>query len=353
MILLEYEAKRLLANSLIPVPHSQLTNIDTPLELPLVIKSQVPVGGRGKAGGIAVVYSKAEYDDAVRRISKLPIKGHLPKRLLAEEVLEIEKEFYVAIRLNTIEKRIDIVAHPHGGVDVEENTASEFYVRELSQDTIDQHADIIADLFDIAEKSHILGDIISKLYSCFMKNDALLLEINPFVLTKGGDLVAADCKMEVDSASLFRHKDWEFETQPIDANFVTLDDQGNVATIANGAGLAMATVDAVASAGLRPANFLDVGGGANEASVLAAFKEIMRYKNVKVILINIFAGITRCDEVAKAIIAAREKIDSLPPLSIRLAGTNHSEAKQLLDAEGINLLPTLADCLENAKEHTL
>lgn len=352
VILLEYEAKKLLADFLIPVPFSQLVDTNVQPTLPVVIKSQVPVGGRGKAGGIAVVYSKTEYDDAVAHVSKLPIKGHLPKVLLAEQVLEIDKEFYVAIRLNTAEKRINIVAHPHGGVDVEENTAGEFYIRELTRGTIDRHADMIADLFGIAEKSHIVGDIIAKLYDCFIRNDALLLEINPFVLTKSGDLIAADCKMEVDNAALFRHQDWGFETKPTNANFVTLNNDGNVATIANGAGLAMATVDAVASVGLVPANFLDVGGGANEASVLAAFKEIMRYPNVKVILINIFAGITRCDEVAKAIIAARKKIDSLPPLSIRLAGTNHDEAKRLLDGEGIDLLPTLAACLKNAKEHT-
>ena len=276
MILLEYEAKKLLKDFFVPVPKSQLVDVNTPPILPLAIKSQVPVGGRGKAGGVAVVHSKTEYDDAVKRISTLPIKGHLPKRLLAEEVLEIDKEFYLAIRLNVTEKRIDIVAHPHGGVDVEENTAGEFYVRELTRGIIDRHADAIADLFGIPEKSHILEDIVAKLYDCFMKNDTLLLEINPFVLTKNGDLVAADCKMEIDSAAIFRHPEWQFETKPANANFVTLDPRGNVATIANGAGLAMATVDAVAHAGLMPANFLDVGGGANEKSVLEAFSEIMK-----------------------------------------------------------------------------
>lgn len=351
MILLEYEAKKLLKDFFVPVPKSQLVDVNTPPILPLVIKSQVPVGGRGKAGGIEVVHTRHEYDSAVARILKLSIKGHTPKTLLAEETLDISKEFYLAIRLNVTEKRIDIVAHPHGGVDVEENTAGEFYVRELTRGIIDRHADAIADLFGIPEKSHILEDIVAKLYDCFMKNDTLLLEINPFVLTKNGDLVAADCKMEIDSAAIFRHPEWQFETKPANANFVTLDPRGNVATIANGAGLAMATVDAVAHAGLMPANFLDVGGGANEKSVLEAFSEIMKYEEVKVIVVNIFAGITRCDEIARAIIAARRKLPNLPPLSIRLAGTNYSQAKALLDAESITLLPDLDSCLTLAKEY--
>ena len=171
------------------------------------------------------------------------------------------------------------------------------------------------------------------------------------ILTPSGEIIAGDCKMKLDDNAAFRHKDWRFEAGGANANFVTLDEQGDIATIANGAGLAMATVDAVADAGFRPANFLDIGGGANEASVLAAFKRIMQYSQVKVIVINIFAGITRCDEIAKAIIAAKSQIPGLPPLSIRLAGTNFEQAAELLEAESIPTLATLEKCIANAKEH--
>jgi len=156
--------------------------------------------------------------------------------------------------------------------------------------------------------------------------------------------------MELDNAAGFRHPEWDFEDTPTNNNFVTLDKNGAVATIANGAGLAMATVDAVTDAGMIPANFLDIGGGANSDSVLTAFKKIAEYPQVKAIVINIFAGITRCDEVAKAIIEARQHINNLPPLYIRLAGTNVELAKELLDEQHIALLPTLEACLAAAKQ---
>ena len=156
--------------------------------------------------------------------------------------------------------------------------------------------------------------------------------------------------MTLDDAAAFRHPEWNFEQTSKEVNFVSLDEDGTVGIIANGAGLAMATVDAVADAGMRPANFLDVGGGANAASVLAAFRRIMEYRSVKAIVINIFAGITRCDEVARAIIEAKEQIVDLPPLCIRLAGTNYAEAKVLLDDAEISLLPTLKECLDTAKK---
>ena len=158
--------------------------------------------------------------------------------------------------------------------------------------------------------------------------------------------------MELDDAAAFRHPEWAFEAPKAEVNFVTLNESGNVATIANGAGLAMATVDAVADAGLTPANFLDIGGGANEASVLAAFKRIMDYSGVQVIIINIFAGITRCDEVAKAIIAAQSQIDKLPPLAVRLAGTNYEQAAKLLADHGVEIHSSLTNAITAAKEST-
>ena len=350
MRLLEYEAKELLRQFTIPTPRAFLVDGNKPDFLPAVVKSQVPIGGRGKAGGIAIATTPTEFSQAAKRIKKLSISGFTPVALLAEEAIAIEHEYYLSLVVNRQKQNIELIAHSSGGVEVEGNKTG-FLRIELTGKNADVAGEQLADFFNLPEKSFVLKDLIEHLYDCFTKTDALLLEINPLVLTKQGSLVAADCKMQLDSAAAFRHKDWNFEAKEIDTNFVTLDHNGTVATIANGAGLAMATVDAVANAGLQPANFLDIGGGANEASALAAFKRIMEYPNVQVIVINIFAGITRCDEIARAIIAAKAHIPNLPPLTIRLAGTNVEQAITILEAESIPILPTLEACVASAKEH--
>lgn len=349
MKLLEYEAKRILKSASISVPDSFIVSGEQPAFLPAVIKSQVPVGGRGKAGGVAVVSTTQEFQDAAARISKLEIKGFSPTCLLAEEALAIKHEYYLSLLVDKQSPSIVLMAHVSGGVEVEDNT-DDFLKVTLTSDSLEQAGDKLAEYFDLPDKTFVLQELVAKLYKCFIQSDALLLEINPLVLTKTGELVAGDCKMELDDAAAFRHPEWDFEAKQHEANFVTLDEHGEVATIANGAGLAMATVDAVADAGMKPANFLDIGGGANEASVLAAFERIMQYPDIKVIIINIFAGITRCDEIARAVIAAKSRIPDLPPLYIRLAGTNFEQAVALLSEQHIPTLATLEECIENAKE---
>ncbi|OGL22506.1 hypothetical protein A2707_04235 [Candidatus Saccharibacteria bacterium RIFCSPHIGHO2_01_FULL_45_15] len=351
MKLLEYEAKKILAGSGIPTPASFIVSPKTKPEfLPCVVKSQVPTGGRGKAGGIAIVQSPAEFAASSNKISELPIKGFLPKTLLAEELLLIKRELYLSLLIDKTAAQIVLMAHTNGGVEVEENRADEFLQLPLSGFDADTVGEQLAEYYDLPDTSFVLQDIVENLYTCFINNDATLLEINPLVLTTDGKLIAGDCKMELDDAAAFRHTDWNFEEKSAEVNFVTLNELGTVATIANGAGLAMATVDAVADAGMVPANFLDIGGGANEASVLAAFERIMRYPNVNVIIVNIFAGITRCDEVARAIIGAKKQIPHLPPLFIRLAGTNFEQAATLLSAEAIPTLGALDECIAAAKE---
>jgi succinyl-CoA synthetase beta subunit len=350
MRLLEFEAKSLLAASAIPVPRSFIVSSAKPAFLPVVVKSQVPVGGRGKAGGVAIAQSATDYKKSVAHIEKLVIKGHAPNKLLAEELIDIKHEYYLSLSINKQTAAIQLLAHICGGMEVEEND-SNFLELFVTQKNLTIVGEQLAEHFELPEKSFLLQELLEKLYDCFTKNDATLLEINPLILTPSGEIIAGDCKMKLDGNAAFRHNDWQFEAGESDANFVTLDEHGDIATIANGAGLAMATVDAVASAGFHPANFLDVGGGASEASVLAAFRRIMRYSHVKVIVINIFAGITRCDEIAKAIIAAKNQIPNLPPLSIRLAGTNFDQAAALLEAESIPTLATLEECIANAKEH--
>ncbi len=360
MKLLEYEGKELLAEGKVSVPRSYIAG-EKPEFLPAVVKSQVPVGGRGKAGGVVVVKTPEEYSAAVDKLLQLDIKGFRPKTLLAEELLEIDRELYLSLIIDKDSADVVLMAHNQGGVEVESND-EESYLRlaigklllENGSEAADEIGQKLADYYDLPGQTFVLQDLVEHLYKLFIQQDMTLLEINPLVVTKAGDVVAGDAKVVLDDAAHFRHPEWDYEAEKTETNFVTLDERGNVATIANGAGLAMATVDAVADAGLKPANFLDIGGGANEASVLAAFRRIMEYPNVRVIIINIFAGITRCDEVARAIIAARAQSAgqrrNLPPLAIRLAGTNYEAAATLLEEENIQIHPSLHAAIDSAKD---
>jgi succinyl-CoA synthetase beta subunit len=353
MRLLEYEAKKLLKVAGISIPSSML--IKSPLTIPTIIfpsvlKSQVPIGGRGKLGGIKIIESENELQQIINDLFQLSVKGFKPKALLAEEKLEILHEYYLSLVINRESAEINLIAHKNGGVEVEENSSEEFFNINISNEYLPTIGESLAEYFDLPDQSFSLQDMVEKLYDCFVKNDALLLEINPLILTLERKLIAGDCKMELDNTAAFRHPEWQFEDTIHDTNFVTLNSDGTVATIANGAGLAMATVDTVVSYGLTPANFLDIGGGASTQSVLAAFDRIMTYPNITAIAINIFAGITRCDEIAKAIIAAKQQFPTLPKLYIRLAGTNFNEAVALLQKEGIPTLPTLEACLELVKK---
>jgi succinyl-CoA synthetase beta subunit len=353
MNLLEYEAKQILKNFDITVPPSTLLKDNKPpVVLPVVLKSQVPVGGRGKFGGIRVVSNDKEFETTIKSLETLKIKGCIPSAILAEEIVKINKELYLSLLVDRSSASILLVASKDGGIDVEDNSNDTFLKINLSTtpnfENIGQTA---ADWYNLPEKSFAISDLIEKLHTCFVKNDATLIEINPLVLTDEGALVATDCKMTLDESARFRHPEWsQLQQQPSDSNFIVLNERGTVATIANGAGLAMATVDAVYAMGLEAANFLDIGGGADEASVLVAFERIVKNQSVKAIVINIFAGITRCDEVARAIISARSKIDNLPPLFIRLSGTNSELASQLLSEAGIEQANSLAECISSAKE---
>lgn len=352
MRLLEYEAKTILRNANIPVPNALVITRDfTPeLKLPVVLKSQVPVGGRGKLGGIVIVDSPERITPTIDTLFDLSIRDYEPNAILAEEKLVIKKEYYFSIIINKPQAAIELVAHKNGGVEVEANKHDSFLHVPLTPENAESAGEQLAEYLDLPSQSFVLQDLIENTYKCFVKNDALLLEINPLVLTDDNKIIAGDCKMELDDAAAFRHSEWNFEDKPANTNFVVLNPKGTVATIANGAGLAMATVDAVATAGMQPANFLDIGGGASAASVLAAFERIMEFEKIDAIVINIFAGITRCDEVAKAIITAKRQMNNLPPLFIRLAGTNFEAATELLAAEGIAILSTLEECLNAAKE---
>jgi succinyl-CoA synthetase beta subunit len=351
MNLLENEAKKILQSSGVPVPTALLiTKSDIPdLHTPLVLKSQVPTGGRGKAGGIIIVESPDQLQPAIEKLLALEIKGFTPTTLLAEEKLAIKRELYLSLLVDRSSAGLKLIAHRNGGIEVEDNHDFTEWPVEYGALNAEVLGQQLADCYDLPGQTFALQDLVQSLYACLVQNDATLIEINPLILTADDRLVAGDCKMTLDDAAAFRH-DWNFEEKPAESNFVTIDPAGNVATIANGAGLAMATVDAAFEAGLIPANFLDIGGGANQATLLKAFERIVEYPNVQAIIVNIFAGITRTDEVARAIVSAKAQIDSLPPLFIRLAGTNYQAAEDILTANNIILMPSLERSLAAAKE---
>ena len=350
MRLLEYEAKNLLSACGVPIPRGKVfaANELQAIAAPIVLKSQVTIGGRGKLGGVQIVRRQSAIESVARKMFNLKIKGFLPSKLLAEEVLNISHEFYFSLNINRQTAAIELLAHTGGGIEIESQDTAAFFRRDITSNReFKALADELADYLDIADKAFLLQDIIENAYRCFIDNDCLLLEINPLVLTSDGKLISGDAKITVDDAAAFRHLDWQFEDNSTEHNFVILNRDGAVATIANGAGLAMATVDAVTASGLVPANFLDIGGTATSDKVLDCFRQITTLDNIKVIIINIFGGIVRCDEVARAIIDAQRQIPDLPKLAIRLSGNRESEARQLLAQYNLPLFDSLEAILED------
>ena len=349
MRLLEYEAKNLLSACGMPVPRGKVfaINESQTIAAPIVLKSQVPIGGRGKLGGVQIVRHQSDLESVAQKMFNLKIKGFLPSKLLAEEIVDISREFYFSLNINRQTAAIELLAHTGGGVEIESQDTAAFFRRDIVNEKFEALADELADYLDIADKAFSLQDIIENAYRCFIDNDCLLLEINPLILTSDGRLIAGDAKITVDDAAAFRHLNWQFEDSSTEHNFVILNREGEIATIANGAGLAMATVDAVVASGLVPANFLDIGGTATSNKVLDCFRQITTLDNINVIIINIFGGIVRCDEVARAIIDAQRQIPNLPKLVIRLSGNRESEARQLLAQYNLPLFDSLEAILED------
>jgi len=349
MRLLEYEAKNLLSACGMPVPRGKVfaINESQTIAAPIVLKSQVPIGGRGKLGGVQIVRHQSDLESVAQKMFNLKIKGFLPSKLLAEEIVDISREFYFSLNINRQTAAIELLAHTGGGVEIESQDTAAFFRRDIVNEKFESLADELADYLDIADKAFSLQDIIENAYRCFIDNDCLLLEINPLILTSDGRLIAGDAKITVDDAAAFRHLNWQFEDSSTEHNFVILNREGEIATIANGAGLAMATVDAVVASGLTPANFLDIGGTATSDKILDCFRQITTLDNINVIIINIFGGIVRCDEVARAIIDAQRQIPNLPKLVIRLSGNRESEARQLLAQYNLPLFDSLEAILED------
>lgn len=346
---MEYEAKELLRRSGVPTPKGVLaTEFDKNPWFPCILKSQVPIGGRGKAGGIKIAHNKSEYLTTIDQLYRLEISGFKPNTIWCEELIDISRECYISFIINRETNSIEVLAYPIGGMDIESYHRTDFFQEAYRPDS--SFVDRLADFLDIPDKAFILQDILHNLYECFTKEDTTLLEINPLILTKEGKLIAGDCKMELDNAAAFRHSDWNFEAPLVSANFVTLNQNGTIATIANGAGLAMATVDAVAAAGYTPANFLDVGGNTSPEKILESLTTISSLCDVKAIVINIFGGIVRCDDVARAIVLAKKSLPNLPPLYIRLNGNRSKEAVELLEKNHLSIHTSLGASLLQLKK---
>lgn len=344
MLLLEFQAKELLRTAGLSVPAGVVIPVgasNSQISFPVVVKSQVPVGGRGKLGGVKLVKNTHELDDAIVAIGRLEIKGHTPAHLLLEEALNIQRELYISLQVNRDDRRIEWIASGTGGVEIESHSGGVLII-----DSKDPRAhERLSSILDIPEKT--LSPLLNKLERCFCDNDLLLLEVNPLVVTHTDQLVCADAKVMVDDNAQFRHDDFNW---PEPASIKPLG--GTIGVIANGAGMAMSTMDTIYAAGGRPANFLDIGGGTGEEVFVKNLRVINDMHGVTSIIVNIFAGITHCDDIARGIIAATKQIPDLVPLFIRLEGTNRDEAAELLLKAGIALQPDLRTCINLALDPT-
>lgn len=367
----EYQAVELFRQAGLPVCDGQVAQdanqalkIAESIGFPVVLKAQVLVGGRGKAGGVKLVHSASELPQVFNQIKNLTIKGYTVERILVAKVVNIKKEYYAAVTIDNIKGDIVIIASNEGGVDIEE-TAKQHpekilkYYLEGSK-TIDpaRWDGFIRALFPDSKYRQEATAIFEKLLKFFIAFDCSLAEINPLVIDDKGKLIAADAKVLFDDNALYRHeqlqsmRDFKYDDQDeIDAktmglSFVKLE--GNVGCIVNGAGLAMGTMDAIKLLGGQPANFLDVGGSSNPEKVLNALKLILKNKGIKVILINIFGGITRCDDIANGILTAKKQIELPVPLVVRLTGTNEDLAKEILSKAGVTTYKSMREAVTKA-----
>jgi succinyl-CoA synthetase beta subunit len=372
MDLFEYQGKQYFARYGIPVsPGAVADTVDEAVAAaeqvgyPVVVKAQVQVGGRGKAGGIKLANNADEVRFHAGNILGMDIKGHIVRRLWIERASDIKKEYYASFTLDRSKKKFLGMLSAQGGVDIEEVAQKDpSAIAIIYVDPVDglseamcrqwvQEAQLDAEAVEGAV------DLLLKLYDCFSKGDCDLAEINPLILTPEGKVHALDAKVTLDDSAEPRHPEWEeFKgLRQMDAReklaaekglqYVGLE--GSVGIIANGAGLAMATVDIVNQVGGKPANFLDIGGGANAEVMVNALTVINEDPNVNAIFINIFGGITRCDEVAKGIVEAMSRVALRAPIVARLDGTNATEGRAILTANASERLIMMPDMLNAAK----
>jgi succinyl-CoA synthetase beta subunit len=360
--LYEFQAKEVFAREGIPIPRGRM--VSTPDDAATVaselgrcvVKAQVHVGGRGKAGGIKLANTPDEARAAAAGMLGQPLKGLIVHHVLVEEALNIAAEYYLAVTVDRTPKRAVMIASAMGGIDIEEVAAST--PEKIAKMPIDPaYGPLDFELRLLAEQAEFeprtrrgVADIAKKLYRVFVESDASLAEINPLMITGDGKVIAADAKFDVDDNALYRQQALaayreESEEDPIEAeahrrgvNYVRLD--GHIGIIGNGAGLVMSTLDLVNRHGGKPANFLDIGGGARAEAVREALSIVLMDPNVKGILFNIFGGITRGDVVAQGVLDAVATMDIPVPIVVRMAGTRAAEGLKLL--EGSPLIPAVS-----------
>jgi len=375
MKLFEYEAKNILAKYGIPTPNgglatneSQALEVAKKLKPPYVVKAQVLVAGRGKAGGILFADSIRDVEKDTEKLLNMQIKGIPVRNVWIEEKVQIKKELYFGITTDRFNQSYVAIASSVGGMEIEEiaTKAPEKIIKFLINP---QHGFRSFHARQIARKMGYGGSqlsdlvrIFERLYCVGMDYDAELIEMNPLVETTEGKFVAADARIIIDDNALFRHQEYkkrllkgeselspqEIEAMKNDLAYVKLD--GDIGVIGNGAGLVMATLDTTQYYGGKPANFLDVGGGAPAEKIATALKIVLSDPKVKALFINILGGITRCDEVAKGILEAREKIGATKPMVIRLVGTNEAEGKRILTEAGIHVLESMEEAAQRIVE---
>ncbi|RKZ18729.1 ADP-forming succinate--CoA ligase subunit beta [bacterium] len=356
----EYQAREIFKKYGIPVSNGdvaetpeQAYDIAKKIGKRVVVKAQVLVGGRGKAGGVKLADTPEDAKEKASEILGMEIKGLKVEKVFVAEAVNIAHEAYLGVVIDRRTKRPVVMVSPAGGVEIEE--VAKETPEKIFKKVVDpaygllphQARELTFNLYDDKKKVFKAADILMRLYRLFMETDASLAEINPFVVTDSGDLIAIDSKINFDDNAIFRHPDYEGmkdltpdekveeEAKKKGLSFIKLE--GNIGCVVNGAGLAMATMDVIKHFGGEPANFLDVGGSSNPEKVKAAMDIILRDKNVKSIWFNIFGGITRCDDIATGLVEALKGSDVDIPIIVRLTGTNEDKGREILRDSGIKL----------------
>jgi succinyl-CoA synthetase beta subunit len=367
----EYQAKELFREGGIPVPRGEVVttpeaayDVAKKYGTTVVVKAQVLVGGRGKAGGVKLAKTPDEAKQYAGDILGMDLKGLIVNKVLVTDAVDIATEIYVGVIMDRAAQQPVIMASAAGGVEIE--VVARDNPELIHKTHIDPRYGVLAyqsraiagALHDDFKVVRQIATIIGQLYDVFERTDASLAEINPLVVTNDGEVVAIDAKVNVDDSALYRQRaieemrdlsaedPGEVEARKADLSFVKLD--GNVGCIVNGAGLAMATMDLVKTYGGEPANFLDIGGSSNPEKVVTALNIILSDPKVKSIFINIFGGITRCDDVAKGLVAAFKQMDLKHPVVVRLTGTNEKEAKEILAEYDLHAATTMDEGVKKA-----
>lgn len=372
MKLLEYQAKEIFRKFDIPIPRGGVA--ENPQEArdvaeklgPVAIKAQLPVGGRGKAGGIVFANGPEEAEKIAEELLGSRIKDLEIKKVLVEEKLDIKEEIYLGVTVDRRKRSFVVLVSSEGGIDIEEVAAEtpDKIVKQLVDPLLglrDYHCRSVAKRLGYSgRKMNALAEFIKKLYTVAFEMDAELTEINPLALTEDG-FIAADARLNVDNNALFRHPEIgelqqeselsefsarELEARALGLTYVELD--GNIGIIGNGAGLTMATLDSVTLLGGKPATFLDLGGGASPERIETAVTFVVKDPRVRAVFVNILGGITRCDDTARGIIETRKRLGSEKSVIVRMMGTNEEEGRRLLMEAGIDTLDTMEEAAERA-----